>query len=86
MKKRDDFPDVAIDLGCGIPSFLRLVPVDFEAGVAWWELLVESGFDSEREQTATLLENQSETKDPTRGLPVLGTPMKSIELERRQTR
>jgi methyltransferase (TIGR00027 family) len=37
-----------IDLGLGIPSFLRLVPVDFEAGDAWWERLIESGFDAMR--------------------------------------
>ena len=37
-----------IDLGLGIPPFLRLVPVDFEAGDAWWERLAESGFDSTR--------------------------------------
>ena len=37
-----------VDLGFGIPSFLRLVPVDFEAGDAWWERLIESGFDSSR--------------------------------------
>src|SRR5215203_4629358 len=37
-----------IDLGFGIPSFLRLVPVDFEAGDTWWERLAESGFDSGR--------------------------------------
>ncbi len=35
-----------VDLGLGIPSFLRLVPVDFEAGDEWWEWLVASGFDS----------------------------------------
>jgi len=35
-----------IELGLGIPSFLRLVPVDFEAGDAWWEQLVAAGFDS----------------------------------------
>jgi methyltransferase (TIGR00027 family) len=34
-----------IELGLGIPSFLRLVPVDFEAGDAWWERLAASGFD-----------------------------------------
>jgi methyltransferase (TIGR00027 family) len=33
-----------IDLGFGIPSFLRLVPVDFEAGDAAWERLEASGF------------------------------------------
>jgi methyltransferase (TIGR00027 family) len=37
-----------LDLGLGIPSFLRLVPVDFEAGDAWWERLAASGFDSKR--------------------------------------
>jgi methyltransferase (TIGR00027 family) len=35
-----------IDLGLGIPSFLRLVPVDFEAGDSWWAQLSASGFDS----------------------------------------
>lgn len=34
-----------IELGLGIPSFLRLVPVDFEAGDAWWERLAASGFN-----------------------------------------
>ena len=37
-----------VDLGLGIPPFLRLVPVDFEAGDPWWERLVGSGFDSGR--------------------------------------
>jgi methyltransferase (TIGR00027 family) len=37
-----------LDLGFGIPAFLRLVPVDFEAGDAWWERLVGAGFDAER--------------------------------------
>jgi methyltransferase (TIGR00027 family) len=36
------------DLGLGIPPFLHLVPVDFEAGDAWWERLAASGFDSAR--------------------------------------
>jgi methyltransferase (TIGR00027 family) len=35
-----------VELGLGIPSFLRLVPVDFEAGAAWWEHLAASGFDA----------------------------------------
>ena len=34
-----------MELGLGIPHFLRLVPVDFEAGVAWWERLAAAGFD-----------------------------------------
>lgn len=37
-----------IDLGFGIPSFLRLVPVDFEAGDSWWAQLTASGFDAGR--------------------------------------
>jgi methyltransferase (TIGR00027 family) len=37
-----------VELGLGIPSYLKLVPVDFEAGDAWWDRLVASGFDSER--------------------------------------
>jgi methyltransferase (TIGR00027 family) len=35
-----------VDLGLGIPSFLRFVPVDFESGDAWWERLAASGFDA----------------------------------------
>jgi methyltransferase (TIGR00027 family) len=35
-----------VDLGLGIPSFLRFVPADFEAGDAWWARLAASGFDS----------------------------------------
>jgi methyltransferase (TIGR00027 family) len=35
-----------VELGFGIPSFLRLVPVDFESGDAWWDRLVASGFNS----------------------------------------
>lgn len=35
-----------LDLGFGIPSSLRLVPVDFVGGDAWWEKLAESGFDA----------------------------------------
>jgi len=37
-----------LDLGLGIPSFLRLVPVDFEVGDAWWERLALAGFDDRR--------------------------------------
>jgi methyltransferase (TIGR00027 family) len=37
-----------VDLGLGIPPYLRLVPVDFEAGDAWWERLAASGFDAGR--------------------------------------
>src|SRR5437867_1081024 len=34
-----------IDLGFGIPEWLRLVPVDFEAGGSWREQLAAAGFD-----------------------------------------
>jgi hypothetical protein len=37
-----------IALGFGIPAWLRLVPVDFEAGGSWWERLLASGFDANR--------------------------------------
>lgn len=37
-----------VELGFGVPSCLRLVPVDFEAGDAWWERLAGSGFDAGR--------------------------------------
>jgi methyltransferase (TIGR00027 family) len=37
-----------MELGFGVPSFLRLVPVDFEAGEVWWERLAAVGFDSGR--------------------------------------
>jgi methyltransferase (TIGR00027 family) len=35
-----------IDLGFGIPEWLRLVPVDFEAGQSWWEKLATASFDA----------------------------------------
>jgi len=35
-----------IELGYGVPKWLRFVPVDFEAGDAWWERLAEAGFDA----------------------------------------
>jgi methyltransferase (TIGR00027 family) len=34
-----------IDLGYGIPEWLRLVSVDFEAGDSWWQKLAAAGFD-----------------------------------------
>jgi methyltransferase (TIGR00027 family) len=34
-----------IELGFGVPEWLRLVPVDFEAGGSWWEELTAAGFD-----------------------------------------
>jgi methyltransferase (TIGR00027 family) len=37
-----------VEVGRGLPSFLRFVPVDFEAGDGWWERLAASGFDAGR--------------------------------------
>jgi methyltransferase (TIGR00027 family) len=35
-----------IELGYGVPGWLRLVPVDFEADGLWWERLAAAGFDA----------------------------------------
>jgi methyltransferase (TIGR00027 family) len=35
-----------IEAGYGIPEWLRLVPVDFEAGESWRESLARTGFDA----------------------------------------
>jgi methyltransferase (TIGR00027 family) len=35
-----------VELGFGIPEWLRLVPVDFEAGESWRERLTAAGFDA----------------------------------------
>jgi methyltransferase (TIGR00027 family) len=35
-----------IELGFGIPEWLRLVPVNFEAGGSWWEQLKTAGLDA----------------------------------------
>jgi methyltransferase (TIGR00027 family) len=37
-----------IELGFGVPEWLRLVPVDFEAGEALWEKLSAAGFDPDK--------------------------------------
>ncbi|WP_019929036.1 SAM-dependent methyltransferase [Nocardia sp. BMG111209] len=37
-----------IELGYGVPEWLRLVPVDFEAGEDWWEKVRAGGFDAAR--------------------------------------
>jgi methyltransferase (TIGR00027 family) len=36
-----------IELGFGIPEWLRLVPVNFET-TSWWESLLDNGFDASR--------------------------------------
>ena len=35
-----------IELGYGVPEWLRLVPVDFEAGDDWWQRIAAAGFDA----------------------------------------
>jgi methyltransferase (TIGR00027 family) len=37
-----------IELGFAVPEWLRLVPVDFEAGASWWERLAACGFDASK--------------------------------------
>ncbi|WP_179404950.1 class I SAM-dependent methyltransferase [Burkholderia guangdongensis] len=37
-----------IDAGYGVPDWLRLVPVDFEAGASWWTRIAAAGFDAAR--------------------------------------
>src|SRR5438132_10343574 len=34
-----------IELGFGVPDWLRLVPVDFEASGSWWQQLAAAGVD-----------------------------------------
>ncbi len=34
-----------VELGYGVPEWLRFVPVDFEANQQWWTELVAAGFD-----------------------------------------
>jgi methyltransferase (TIGR00027 family) len=37
-----------VELGFGVPEWLRLVPVDFEAGESWREELATAGFDADQ--------------------------------------
>ena len=37
-----------LELGFGIPEWLRLVSVDFEANESWWARLAAAGFDASR--------------------------------------
>ena len=37
-----------IELGYGIPPFLKFVPVDFETSDAWWKQMVASGYDTKQ--------------------------------------
>ena len=40
--------DRLVELGLGVPEWLHLVPVDFEAGGSWWEGVADAGFDPGR--------------------------------------
>jgi methyltransferase (TIGR00027 family) len=42
-----------IELGFGVPEWLRLVPVDFEAGGSWRDALARAGFDARRPAVVT---------------------------------
>lgn len=42
-----------IDLGFGVPSYLRFVPVNFEAGDSWWERLHAAGFEASKPAVVT---------------------------------
>jgi methyltransferase (TIGR00027 family) len=42
-----------IELGIGIPEWLRLVPIDFEADASWWKRLAAAGFDASRPAVVT---------------------------------
>jgi methyltransferase (TIGR00027 family) len=37
-----------IELGFGVPDWLRFVPVDFGTGDSWWDGLVAAGFDDSK--------------------------------------
>jgi methyltransferase (TIGR00027 family) len=42
-----------VELGYGVPDWLHLVPVDFEAGGSWWDELTKAGFDADRPAVVT---------------------------------
>ena len=42
-----------VELGLGVPDWLRFVPVDFEAGEGWRERLAAAGFDARRPAVVT---------------------------------
>jgi methyltransferase (TIGR00027 family) len=80
-----------VELGFGIPEWLRLVPIDFET-TSWWDGLMDNGFDAKkpavvaslgvsmyltREATATTL-RQSATLAP--GSTLAMTFLRPVEL------
>lgn len=44
-----------VELGLGVPDWLRFVPVDFEGGASWREQLTTAGFDAGRPALVTSL-------------------------------
>jgi methyltransferase (TIGR00027 family) len=42
-----------VEVGFGIPAWLRLVPIDFETGESWWDGLCAAGFDPGRRAVVT---------------------------------
>jgi methyltransferase (TIGR00027 family) len=37
-----------VELGFGVPEWLRMVPIDFESGDSWWDGLCAAGMDPDR--------------------------------------
>jgi len=37
-----------VEVGFGVPDWLRLVPIDFETGESWWDGLIAAGFEADR--------------------------------------
>jgi methyltransferase (TIGR00027 family) len=37
-----------VEVGVGVPEWLRLVPIDFESGGSWWDGLLDAGFEPGR--------------------------------------
>jgi len=44
-----------VDLGFGIPEWLRFVPVDFESGESWWDQAVSAGFNPHQTAIVTAI-------------------------------
>jgi len=42
-----------VELGFGVPEWLRLVPVDFEAGDSWWQRVADAGYDASQPAIVT---------------------------------
>ena len=69
-----------VELGFGIPEWLRLVPVDFEPGGSWSERLAESGFDASRPAVvASTGVSMYLTKDAIKAPASINAPLSSSE-------